>query len=166
MPISDCRSEVDACEEVGGLSVVSCCDTAPVLEAAECTLDDLAHFVGLWVEERRLAPVGLWRDHGVGGLCRQTRLSCHRFAANEVRLQLDALAYNLGNFLRTLALPDEVKQWSMTSLRDRLVKISAKFVRHGRSVIFQMAEVMVPRGLFSKILSSITALRTPPPFRC
>ena len=60
-----------------------------------------------------------------------TRLSCHRFAANAVRLQLHALAYNLANFLRSLALPDEVKQWSMTTLRDRLVKIGAKIVRHG-----------------------------------
>jgi len=61
-----------------------------------------------------------------------TRLSCSRFAANAVRLQLHALAYNLANFLRTLALPEEVKQWSMTTLRDRLVKIGAKIVRLGR----------------------------------
>ncbi len=77
-----------------------------------------------------------------------TRLSCHRFAANAVRLQLDALAHNLANFLRTLALPDEVKQWSMTTLRDGLVKIGARIVRHGRSIAFQMAEVMVTRALF------------------
>src|SRR5262249_47163247 len=77
-----------------------------------------------------------------------TRLSCHRFAANAVRLQLHALAYNLANFLRTLALPEEVAQWSMTTLRDGLVKIGAKIVRHGRLVTFQMAEVMVQRGLF------------------
>ena len=64
-----------------------------------------------------------------------TRLSCRRFAANAVRLQLHALAYNLANFLRTLALPAEVKQWSLTKLRDRLVKIGAKIVRHGRTVI-------------------------------
>src|SRR5215203_1209771 len=74
-----------------------------------------------------------------------TRLSCRRFAANAVRLQLHALAYNLANFLRTLALPDAVKQWSLTTLRERLVKIGARIVRHARSVICQMAEVMVPR---------------------
>src|SRR4030081_3018170 len=67
-----------------------------------------------------------------------TRLSCHSFKANAVRLQLHALAYNLANFLRTLALPEQVKQWSMTTLRDRLVKIGAQGVRHGRSVFFQM----------------------------
>jgi hypothetical protein len=78
-----------------------------------------------------------------------TRLSGTRFAANAVRLQLHALAYNLANFLRTLALPEEVKHWSLTTLRDWLVKIGARIVRHGRSIAFQMAEVMVPRGLLA-----------------
>jgi len=95
-----------------------------------------------------------------------TRLSCHRFAANAVRLQLHALAYNLGNFLRTLALPKAVSHWSMTTLRGRLVKIGAKIVRHGRAVAFQMAEVMVSRGLFQQILDAIAALRPLPPARC
>jgi len=58
------------------------------------------------------------------------------------------LACNLANFLRTLALPEAVARWSMTTLREPLVKISAKIVRHGRSITFQMAEVMVPRSLF------------------
>jgi hypothetical protein len=95
-----------------------------------------------------------------------TRLSCRRFAANAVRLQLHALAYNLGNFLRTLALPDEVKQWSLTTLRERLVKIGARIVRHGRSVVFQMAEVMVPRDMFHEILAAVAALRPSPAARC
>jgi hypothetical protein len=95
-----------------------------------------------------------------------TRLSCHSFKANAVRLQLHALAYNLANFLRTLALPAEVAQWSMTTLRERLVKIGARIVRHGRSVIFQMAEVMVPRDLFQTILGAIAALRPLAPARC
>ena len=83
-----------------------------------------------------------------------------------MRLQLHALAYNLANFLRTLALPVEIEKWSMTTLRDRLVKIGAKIVRHSRSITLQMAEVMVPRGLFEKILSAIAALRPLPPARC
>ena len=95
-----------------------------------------------------------------------TRLSCHSFKANAVRLQLHALAYNLANFLRTLALPEQVKQWSITTLRDKLVKIGAKVVRHGRSVIFQMAEVAVRRDLFERILGAIAALRPLPPARC
>ncbi len=52
-----------------------------------------------------------------------TRLSCMRFAANAVRLQLHALAYNLANFLRTLVTPTQIETWSLTSLRERLIKI-------------------------------------------
>ena len=91
-----------------------------------------------------------------------TRLSCRKFRNNAVRLQLHALAYNLGNFMRTLALPKEVEHWSMTTLRDKLVKIGVKVVRHGRYVTFQLAEVAVPRDLFRKILSLIDDLRRRP----
>jgi Transposase DDE domain group 1 len=63
-----------------------------------------------------------------------TRLSCRSFAANAVRLQLHALAYNLGTFLRTLAMPEGVERWSLTTLRERLIKISAMVVSHGRYV--------------------------------
>jgi len=90
-----------------------------------------------------------------------TRLSCTAFKANAVRLQLHALAYNLANFLRTLALPDEVERWSLTSLRDKVVKIGAKVVTHGRYAIFQMAEAAVPRELFRRILDRIARLRPP-----
>ena len=88
-----------------------------------------------------------------------TRLSCHDFVDNQVRLQLFALAYNLGNFLRCLALPKSVKQWSLRTLRDKLIKIGAKVVSHSRYVIFQMAEVAVPRILFWEILNRIRQLR-------
>ena len=91
-----------------------------------------------------------------------TRLSCSKFRNNEVRLQLHALAYNLGNFIRTLALPKEVEHWSLTTLREKLVKIGAKVVRHGRYVTFQLAEVAVPRNLFEKILTLIDDLRRRP----
>ena len=52
-----------------------------------------------------------------------------------MRLQLHALAYNLGNFMRTLALPNAVKHWSLTSLREKLVKIGARIVGHGRGSV-------------------------------
>ena len=93
---------------------------------------------------------------------RWTRLSCQKFRNNEVRLQLHALAYNLGNFMRTLALPKEVEHWSLTTLREKLIKIGAKVVRHGRYVTFQSAEVAVPRSLFQKILDLIDDLRRRP----
>ena len=64
------------------------------------------------------------------GVIRWTRLSCRSFAANAVRPQLHALAYNLGNFLRTLATPEPIEGWSLTSLREKLIKIGAKVVGH------------------------------------
>ena len=84
-------------------------------------------------------------------------------AANAVRLQLHALAYNVGNFLRTLATPEPIKDWSLTSLKEKLIKIGAKVVSHGRYVAFQMAEVAVPRKLFAEILRLIAELRPRPP---
>jgi len=78
---------------------------------------------------------------------------------NQVRLQLFVLAYNLGNFLRRLALPRVVKHWSLTTLREKLVKIGAKVVEHSRYVVFQMAEVAILRGLFAAILERIRRLR-------
>jgi len=95
-----------------------------------------------------------------------TRLSCCSFAANAVRLQPHALAYNFANFLRTLALPDGIEKWSLTSLREKLVKIGAKLVAHGRYMTFQMAEVAVPRDLFRRILQMIDGLRPERPARC
>ena len=91
-----------------------------------------------------------------------TRLSCRKFRDNAVRLQLHALAYNLGNFMRTLALPEAVEQWSLTTLREKLVKIGATIVRHGRYVVFQMAEVAIPRDLFADIMCRIDRLRPKP----
>jgi len=90
-----------------------------------------------------------------------TRLSCHRFIANQVRLQLFALAYNLANFLRRLVLPTSVSHWSLNTLREKLIKIGAKIVRHARYVTFQMAEVAIPRQLFRGILRRIERLRPP-----
>src|SRR4030095_8331364 len=95
-----------------------------------------------------------------------TRLSCTTFRANAVRLQLHALAYNLANFLRTLALPREGAWWSLTSLREKGVKIGAKVVAHGRYLVFQMAEVAVPRELFRRLLQRIAGLRPPVVARC
>jgi hypothetical protein len=87
-----------------------------------------------------------------------TRLSCHDFVDNQVRLQLFALAYNLSNFLRRLALPQSVKHWSLMTLREKLVKIGAKVVAHSRYVTFQMAEVAIPLRLFRTILRRISRL--------
>jgi hypothetical protein len=73
-----------------------------------------------------------------------------------VRLQLHTLAYNLGNFLRTLATPEPIKDWSLTTLKDKLIKIGAKVVSHGRYVIFQMVEIAIARQMFEEILTAAT----------
>ncbi len=53
--------------------------------------------------------------------------------------------------------------WSLTTLREKLIKIGAKVVTHSRYVIFQMAEVAVPRELFAAILDHIQRFGVPPP---
>ena len=78
-----------------------------------------------------------------------------------MRLRLFALACTLANFLRRLILPRPVKHWSLTTLREKLIKIGAKVVTHARYVIFQMAEVAVPERLFRTILARIRRLRLP-----
>ena len=102
-----------------------------------------------------------WIKEGKNAL-KWTRLSCRRFKGNQVRLQLFALAYNLGNFLRQLALPRPVRTWTLTTLREKLIKIGAKVVRHAKAVTVQLAEVAVPRRLFAAILERIDRLRAAP----
>ena len=97
------------------------------------------------------------------GAIKWTRLSSRTFAANGVRLQLHALAYNLGNFLRTLATPEPITELSLTSLKEKLIKIGAKLVSHGRYVAFQMADVANPQQMFEEILRLIAELRPQPP---
>ena len=69
-----------------------------------------------------------WIMEGKNAL-KWTRLSCREFKDNQVRLQLFALAYNLANFLTRLALPRSIKHWTLTTLREKLVKIGAKVGR-------------------------------------
>jgi hypothetical protein len=88
--------------------------------------------------------------------------ACRSLAANAVGLQHHVLAYNLGKFMRTLAMPKAVEPRSLTSLRERLIKIGAKVVSYGRCVTFQLAEVAVSRLMFADILSLIARLRAPP----
>src|SRR4051812_14850557 len=102
-----------------------------------------------------------WIKEGKNAL-KWTRLSCRRFKDNQARLQPFALAYNLGNFLRQLALPRSVRAWTLTTLREKLIKIGAKVVHHARAVTFQLAEVAVPRALFAAILARIGRLRAAP----
>jgi hypothetical protein len=94
------------------------------------------------------------------------RAGCKKTAGRDdsgtKRSEPNVLAYNLGNFMRTLAMPKTAEPWSLTSLREKLIKIGAKVVNHGRYVTFQTAEVAVPRQMFAEILSLIARLRARP----
>jgi len=87
-----------------------------------------------------------------------TRLSCHRFRANEVRLLLGVMAYNLGHLLRRLVLPGAIQSWSLTSLQQRLFKTGGRLIRHARYFTLQLAESYLTRSLFRQILQRIERL--------
>ena len=90
-----------------------------------------------------------------------TRLSCHHFRANEVRLQLSVLAYNLGNLWRRLGLPRRIKGWSLTSLQHRLMKTGGRLVKHARYYWLLLAEGHLNQRLFGEMLHRIQALSLP-----
>ena len=92
---------------------------------------------------------------------KMTRLSCHRFRGNEVWLRLSILAYNLGNLWRRLALPNEIEDWSMTSVQQRLVKTGGRLVKHARYYWLLLAEGHLTRGRFVAMLRRIAMLPLP-----
>ena len=128
---------------------------------------------GYIVTNLPFAPKELFRFYNQRGTAEQhikegktaitwTRLSCKRFCDNEVRPQLHALAYNLGVFLQGVDLPQEMADWSLTSIQSRLIKIGARVVRHARKITFQLAEVAVSGHVFGQIFTAIRALKPPP----
>ena len=93
-----------------------------------------------WDRPRRvIATVEQWIKEGKEAT-HWTRLSCHRFRANEVRLLLGVIAYNLGNLLRRLVLPLAIQSWSLPSLQQRLFKTGGRLIRHARYFVLQLAE--------------------------
>jgi hypothetical protein len=92
---------------------------------------------------------------------KMTRLSCHRFRSNQVRLGLSMLAYNLGNLWRRLALPQRIENWSLTSLQQRLVKTGGRLVKHARYYWLLLAESHLTKRLFGSMLRRIAGLSLP-----
>jgi hypothetical protein len=92
---------------------------------------------------------------------KMTRLSCHRFRSNEVRLCLSVIAYNLGNLWRRLVLPRRIEKWSLTSLQQRLVKTGGRLVKHARYYWLLLAESHLTRRLFGSMVRRIEALPMP-----
>ncbi len=89
---------------------------------------------------------------------KMTRLSCHRFRANEVRLWLSLIAYNLGNLWRRLALPMRIATWSLTSLQQWLVKTGGRLIKHARYYWLLLAEGHLTRRLFAGMMRKIAVL--------
>jgi hypothetical protein len=90
-----------------------------------------------------------------------TRLSCHRFRSNQVRLWLSLIAYNLGNLWRRLVLPAAINSWSLTSLQQRLVKTGGRLIKHARYYWLLLAESHLTRWLFGSMLRRIAMLPVP-----
>lgn len=92
---------------------------------------------------------------------KMTRLSCHRFRSNEVRLWLSLIAYNLGNLWRRLVLPRRIEKWSLTSLQQRLLKTGGRMIKHARYYWLLLAESHLTKRLFGAMLRRIAALPRP-----
>ena len=92
---------------------------------------------------------------------KMTRLSCHRFRSNEVRLWLSVIAYNLGNLWRRLVPPTRIDNWSLTSLQQRLVKTGGRLIKHARYYWLLLAESHLTRRLFGAMVRRIAALPLP-----
>jgi hypothetical protein len=92
---------------------------------------------------------------------KMTRLSCHRFRSNEVRLRLSVLAYNLGNLWRRLVLPNRIDHLSLTSLQQELVKTGGRLVKHARYYWLLLAASHLTRRLFGSMMRTIAALPSP-----
>ena len=129
--------------------------------------------VGFIVTNLSYPPKGIVRFYNGRGTAEQrikegkyalnwTRLSCHKFVANQVRLWLFVLTYNLGNFMRRLVLPEDMKHWTLTSLQTRLIKTGGRLVRHARRLVFQLAEVLATREMLTGMLERISRLRLAP----
>ena len=90
-----------------------------------------------------------------------TRLSCHRFRSNGIRLGLSVIAYNLGNLWRRLVLPTRIDNWSLTSLQQRLVKTGGRLVKQARYYWLLLAESYLTRRLFGSTVRRIQLLPLP-----
>ena len=144
-----------------------------VVAKVEWRQGELFPRVGFVVTNLNLPPEGVTHFYNGRGTAEQwikegkyalnwTRLSCHRFVANQVRLWLFVLAYNLGNFMRRLTLPESVKHWSLRSVQTKLIKMGGRLVRHARRLVFQLAEVAVSREVFRQVLERIAGLHPAP----
>jgi len=108
----------------------------------------------------KLGTAEQWIKEGKQAV-KMTRLSCHHFRSNEVRLWLSVLAYNLGNLWRRLVLPRRISNWFLTSLQQRLVKTGGRLLKHARYYWLLLAESHLTRRLFGTMVGGIDSLPLP-----
>jgi hypothetical protein len=143
-----------------------------VVAKVECHFGELFPRVGFIVTNLETDSRAVVRFYNKRGTAEQwikegkqavkmTRLSCHRFRSNEVRLWLSLIAYNLGNLWRRLVLPRRIENWSLTSLQQRLVKTGGRLVKHARYYWLMLAEGHLTRRLFGAMVQRIAALPVP-----
>jgi hypothetical protein len=108
------------------------------------------------------------RSDSSAGTLHPPRVKVTRFSC-QVRLALSLLAYNLGNLWRRLGLPRGIKNWSLTSLQQRLVKTGARLVKtgarlvkHARYYWLLLAEGHLTRRRFGAMLGRIACSRCRP----
>ena len=143
-----------------------------IVAKVERHIGELFPCVGLIVTNRKLPSRSVVRVYNKRGTAEQwikegkqatswTRLTRHRFRSNEVRLQLAGLAHNLGNRWRRLGLPQRIKSWSLTSLRQGLMKAGGRLVKNARCYWLLLAEGHLNRRLFGEMLNRLSALPAP-----
>lgn len=146
----------------------SCC-ARRVVAKVEFHFGELFPRVGFVVTNFRTSSRAVVRFYNKRGTAEQwikegkqavamTRIGCHRFRANQVRLRLSVIAYNLGNLWRRLALPAGIANWSLTSLQQRLVKTGGRLIKHARYYWLLLAESHLTRRLFGGMLRRIVTL--------
>ena len=142
-----------------------------VVAKVEWRQGELFPRVGFVVTNLNLPPEGVTHFYNGRGTAEQwikegkyalnwTRLSCHRFVANQVRLWLFVLAYNLGNFMRRLTLPESVKHWSLRSVQTKLIR-GGRLVRHAGGWCFRL-RWQCRREVFRQVLERIAGLHPAP----
>ena len=142
----------------GGQGGVSCGEVFPRVGFIVTNLETDSRAVVRLYNKRGTAEQ--WIREGKHAV-KMTRLSCHRFRSNEVRLWLSVIAYNLGNLWRRLVLPLRVGNWSLTSLQQRLVKTGGRLIKHARYYWLLLAEGHLTRRLFGAMVQRTEALPVP-----
>ena len=143
--------------------------TRRVIAKIEHHPDELFPRVGFIITNLKWRNKKIVKFYNKRGTCEQwikegkntltwTKLSCKRFKENEARLKLFLLAYDLGNFLRTLVLPKKIKHWSLKTIQLKLIKTGGRLIKHARYYCLLLAEVSITEKIFSKLMKNIRDL--------